>query len=91
MVQVAAVHRYVALVGGALAQVSTRPALPWTFVVLDTAPTGHTLTVREARASVGAGFVYPICGEMRTMPGLGTKPAASIIDFDDNGEIIGLS
>jgi len=55
------------------------------------APTGHTLTVREARASVGAGFVYPICGEMRTMPGLGTKPAASIIDFDDNGEIIGLS
>ncbi len=55
------------------------------------APTGHTLTVREARASVGAGFVYPICGEMRTMPGLGTKPAASIIDFDDDGQIVGLS
>jgi formate--tetrahydrofolate ligase len=55
------------------------------------APTGHTITVREARASVGAGFVYPICGDMRTMPGLGTKPAASIIDFDDDGEIIGLS
>jgi formate--tetrahydrofolate ligase len=55
------------------------------------APTGHTLTVREARASVGAGFVYPICGEMRTMPGLGTKPAASIIDFDDEGRIVGLS
>ena len=55
------------------------------------APTGHTLTVREARASVGAGFVYPICGEMRTMPGLGTRPAASIIDFDENGEIVGLS
>src|SRR5690606_4598473 len=50
------------------------------------APTGHTLTVREARASVGAGFVYPICGEMRTMPGLGTTPAAARIDFDDNGE-----
>ena len=48
-------------------------------------------TVREVRASVGAGFVYPICGDMRTMPGLGTKPAASIIDFDENGEIVGLS
>ena len=55
------------------------------------APTGHTLNVREVRASVGAGFVYPICGDMRTMPGLGTNPAASIIDFDENGEIIGLS
>ena len=55
------------------------------------APTGHTLNVREVRASVGAGFVYPICGEMRTMPGLGTHPAASIIDLDDDGEIVGLS
>ena len=55
------------------------------------APTGHTLTVREVRASVGAGFVYPICGDMRTMPGLGTKPAAQIIDFDERGEIVGLS
>jgi formate--tetrahydrofolate ligase len=55
------------------------------------APTGHTVNVREVRASVGAGFVYPICGEMRTMPGLGATPAASIIDFDDNGEIVGLS
>jgi len=55
------------------------------------APTGHTLAVREVRASVGAGFVYPICGDMRTMPGLGTTPAASIIDLDDNGEIVGLS
>jgi len=55
------------------------------------APTGHTVNVREARASVGAGFVYPICGDMTTMPGLGAAPAASIIDFDDNGEIIGLS
>jgi formate--tetrahydrofolate ligase len=55
------------------------------------APTGHTLTVREARASVGAGFIYPICGDMRTMPGLGTAPAASIIDFDEHGQIVGLS
>ena len=55
------------------------------------APTGHTLNVREVRASVGAGFIYPICGDMTTMPGLGSAPAASIIDFDENGEIVGLS
>ncbi|MFM8266970.1 MAG: formate--tetrahydrofolate ligase [Ilumatobacteraceae bacterium] len=55
------------------------------------APTGHTLNVREVRASVGAGFVYPICGDMTTMPGLGSAPAASIIDVDDAGQIVGLS
>jgi formate--tetrahydrofolate ligase len=55
------------------------------------APTGHTLTVREARASVGAGFVYPICGAMSTMPGLSKAPAATRIDFDADGQIIGLS
>ena len=55
------------------------------------APTGWTLPVREVRASVGAGFVYPICGDMRTMPGLGTKPAAMAIDIDENGDIINLS
>ena len=55
------------------------------------APTGHTVNVREVRASVGAGFVYPICGDMTTMPGLGAAPAASIIDIDEHGEIVGLS
>ncbi|MCB0998549.1 MAG: formate--tetrahydrofolate ligase [Acidimicrobiales bacterium] len=55
------------------------------------APTGHTMNVREVRASVGAGFVYPICGDMTTMPGLGSAPAASIIDLDAHGEIVGLS
>jgi formate--tetrahydrofolate ligase len=55
------------------------------------APTGWTLPVREVRASVGAGFVYPICGDMRTMPGLGTKPAAMSIDIDADGNIINLS
>jgi formate--tetrahydrofolate ligase len=54
------------------------------------APTGWTLPVREVRASVGAGFVYPICGEMRTMPGLSASPAAEGIDIDENGEIVGL-
>jgi formate--tetrahydrofolate ligase len=55
------------------------------------APTGWVLPVREARASVGAGFIYPICGDMRTMPGLGANPAATRIDIDRNGEIVGLS
>jgi formate--tetrahydrofolate ligase len=55
------------------------------------APTGWRLPVREVRASVGAGFVYPICGDMRTMPGLGRTPAAHGIDIDENGEIVGLS
>jgi formate--tetrahydrofolate ligase len=55
------------------------------------APTGWTLPVREVRASVGAGFVYPICGDMRTMPGLGATPAALSIDVDDDGRIVGLS
>ncbi|MGW1679321.1 formate--tetrahydrofolate ligase [Saccharopolyspora sp. NPDC002376] len=55
------------------------------------APTGWTLPVREVRASVGAGFIYPICGEMRTMPGLGSHPAAESIDIDEHGQITGLS
>ena len=55
------------------------------------APTGHTLGVREVRASVGAGFVYPVCGDMRTMPGLGRQPAAAIIDLLENGDIVNLS
>jgi len=55
------------------------------------APTGWRLPVREVRASVGAGFVYPICGEMRTMPGLGGTPAAFRIDVADDGRIVGLS
>ena len=54
------------------------------------APTGFRLPVREVRASVGAGFVYPICGDMRTMPGLASKPAAISIDIDENGDIVGL-
>ncbi|WP_017974289.1 formate--tetrahydrofolate ligase [Actinopolyspora halophila] len=55
------------------------------------APTGWTLPVRDVRASVGAGFVYPICGDIRTMPGLSSRPAAERIDIDDRGEVVGLS
>jgi formate--tetrahydrofolate ligase len=55
------------------------------------APTGWRLPVREVRASVGAGFIYPLCGEMRTMPGLASNSAAERIDIDENGDVVGLS
>lgn len=55
------------------------------------APEGFTVPVREVRASVGAGFIYPLLGEMRTMPGLGAKPAFMQVDVDDDGNVVGLS
>ena len=54
------------------------------------APTGFTVPVREVRASVGAGFIYPLIGTMSTMPGLATFPAFMKIDIDENGETVGL-
>jgi len=53
-------------------------------------PSGFTLPIRDVRASIGAGFLYPLCGEMRTMPGLPSSPAGERIDLDENGKIIGL-
>jgi len=53
-------------------------------------PRDFTLPVRDVRASVGAGFLYPLCGTMRTMPGLPTHPAGEKIDLDEKGEVIGL-
>jgi formyltetrahydrofolate synthetase len=54
-------------------------------------PTGFTVPVREVRASVGAGFIYPLLGTMSTMPGLATKPAYMDIDFDlETGKILNL-
>jgi formate--tetrahydrofolate ligase len=54
------------------------------------APTGWRLPVREVRLAAGAGFAYAICGDMRTMPGLGSHPAAYDIDIDEDGQIVGL-
>ncbi|HSB37970.1 MAG TPA: formate--tetrahydrofolate ligase [Gaiellaceae bacterium] len=54
------------------------------------APEGFTLPVRELRAYTGAGWVVALCGEMQTMPGLPADPAASRIDVDENGRILGL-
>jgi formyltetrahydrofolate synthetase len=54
-------------------------------------PTGFRITVREVRASVGAGFLYPLLGKMSTMPGLPTRPAFYDIDLDlKTGRVLGL-
>lgn len=54
------------------------------------APKGWKLTVREVRASAGAGFLVCLTGEIMTMPGLPKKPAAEAVDIDENGKIAGL-
>ena len=55
------------------------------------APRGWRLPIRDIRASVGAGFLYPLCGEMRTMPGLPSRPAFVDVDLDlETGRVKGL-
>ncbi len=53
-------------------------------------PRKFRLPIRDVRAAVGAGFIYPLCGDMRTMPGLPSVPAGTRIDIDANGKITGL-
>jgi formate--tetrahydrofolate ligase len=53
-------------------------------------PRGFRVPVREVRASIGAGFLYPLLGEMRTMPGLPSEPNAWKVDLDDDGNVVGL-
>jgi methylenetetrahydrofolate dehydrogenase (NADP+)/methenyltetrahydrofolate cyclohydrolase/formyltetrahydrofolate synthetase/formate--tetrahydrofolate ligase len=55
------------------------------------APKGWRLPVRDIRASVGAGFLYPLCGDMRTMPGLPRRPSFMGMDLTPEGKIVGLS
>jgi methylenetetrahydrofolate dehydrogenase (NADP+)/methenyltetrahydrofolate cyclohydrolase/formyltetrahydrofolate synthetase len=56
------------------------------------APRGWTLPITDVRASVGAGFLFPLCGTMRTMPGLPTRPVFTDIDIDlETGRVLGLS
>jgi formyltetrahydrofolate synthetase len=56
------------------------------------APRGWTLPITDVRASVGAGFIFPLCGTMRTMPGLPTRPVFTDIDIDvKTGRVLGLS
>jgi formate--tetrahydrofolate ligase len=54
------------------------------------APKGFTVPIREIRLSAGAGFITPLCGEMRTMPGLPSKPGGEKIDIDADGNVVGL-
>jgi formyltetrahydrofolate synthetase len=54
-------------------------------------PFGFTVPIRNIRASIGAGFLYPILGTMSTMPGLPTRPAYYDIDIDlETGRVVGL-
>jgi formate--tetrahydrofolate ligase len=53
-------------------------------------PSGFRIPVRDVRLSAGAGFVTPLLGEMRTMPGLPSRPGGELIDIDADGNIIGL-
>jgi len=54
-------------------------------------PKNFRLPIRELRASVGAGFIYPLCGDMRTMPGLPSRPAFENVDIDtETGKVKGL-
>ena len=54
-------------------------------------PTGFTVPIRDIRASVGAGFLYPLLGTMSTMPGLPTRPAYYDVDIDlETGQVVGL-
>jgi formyltetrahydrofolate synthetase len=55
------------------------------------APTGFTVPVRDVRLSAGAGFLYALCGDIMTMPGLPSVPAFMGIDIDEHGELSGLS
>ncbi|GAF96918.1 unnamed protein product, partial [marine sediment metagenome] len=53
-------------------------------------PTGFTVPVTEVRAAAGAGFLYPLLGTMRTMPGLPSRPAFLAVDLDEQGEVVGM-
>jgi formate--tetrahydrofolate ligase len=53
-------------------------------------PTGFSLPIRDIRLSAGAGFIYPLCGQMMTMPGLPSDPVGAHIDIDDEGNVVGL-
>jgi formate--tetrahydrofolate ligase len=57
---------------------------------LKNVPKNYRLPISDIRASVGAGFLYPICGSMRTMPGLPSRPAFVDVDIDEEGKTVGL-
>ena len=71
---------------GSLVILSELPCLP-----LSPICSGFTIPIREIRLSAGAGFLYPLLGDMQTMPGLGTRPGFWEVDLDPNtGRVVGL-
>jgi len=53
-------------------------------------PEGFTVPIEEVRAAAGAGFLYPLLGQMRTMPGLPSRPAFLSVDLDEKGQVVGM-
>ena len=53
-------------------------------------PSGFRVPIREVKLAAGAGFIYPLAGDMRTMPGLPSQPAGNNVDIDENGKAVGL-
>ncbi len=53
-------------------------------------PRGFRVPIREVRLAAGAGFIYPLAGDMRTMPGLPSHPAGENVDIDEYGRPVGL-
>jgi formate--tetrahydrofolate ligase len=53
-------------------------------------PRGYRLPIRDVFASVGAGFVVALCGDIMLMPGLGREPAFMKVDIDESGRTVGL-
>lgn len=60
-------------------------------LILGDLPIGFTVPIRAVRLSAGAGFLYPLLGDMQTMPGLGTRPGFWEVGLDpESGKVIGL-
>lgn len=59
-------------------------------LILSPSYLGFTVPIRAIRLSAGAGFLYPILGDMQTMPGLGTRPGFWEVDLSPDGKVIGL-
>ena len=67
------------------------PADPHGDLIFDDLPIGFTVPIRAVRLSAGAGFLYPLLGDMQTMPGLGTRPGFWEVGLDpESGRVIGL-
>ena len=79
-----------------LKKIDRRQTLMWTShkehlrELIEDSPEGFTVEIREVYMSAGAGFVVAIAGSIMTMPGLPKRPAAEMIDINENGDTVGL-